>query len=141
MSAIAIQIADAVVAEINGHTFSQPFTAQRFYRPEFDRKEMATLHVSVLPSETTMASLGRNQVQQDYSVEIGVQKKAVEIADLDALMTLVEEIGDFFKCRRLAQYPSAIWLRMDNVPIYRPDHLETLKQFTSVLKITFRVVR
>jgi hypothetical protein len=56
-------------------------------------------------------------------------------------MALVEEIADFFRLRRLTSYPDAIWVRTDNVPVYAPEHLEEFRQFTSVLTLTFRVVR
>jgi hypothetical protein len=53
----------------------------------------------------------------------------------------VEEIGLFLRDRRLAACPAAVWLRTENVPIYAPEHLDELRQFTSVLTLTFRVVR
>jgi hypothetical protein len=32
-------------------------------------------------------------------------------------------------------------VRTENVPVYAPEHLEEYRQFTSVLTLTFRVVR
>lgn len=140
MAAVILQIADAVKAELNGHTFSQAFTSERYFRPVFDLPDMAQLHVSVVPTEIITSSLGRSVVQQDYAVEVAVQK-VVEEADLDGLMSLVEEIADFFRNRRLAQYPGAVWVRTDNAPLFRPEQWDSMKLFTSVLKITFRGVR
>ncbi len=34
-----------------------------------------------------------------------------------------------------------IWVKADNAPIYSSEHLSELRQFTSVLTLTFRVVR
>ena len=136
-------IADAVVAELNGHEFSQTFTAQRFYRPVFDLAEMSALHVSVVPRGMTIERLDRSRNQHDMQIDIAVQKKcqACDNAELDVLMALVEEIADFFRLRRLAPYPSAVWVRTENVPVYAPEHLEEYRQFTSILTLTFRVVR
>jgi len=136
-------IADAVVADLNGHTFSQSLTAVRYYRPVFDLGEMQTLHVSVVPKGVTIERADRSRNQYDFAIDVAVQKKfeSGDAAELDPLMSLVEEIADFFRLRRLASYPDAIWVRTDNVPVYAPEHLEEFRQFTSVLTLTFRAVR
>ena len=136
-------IADAVVAELNGRSFSQPLTAVRYYRPVFDLGEMKTLHVSVVPKGVTIERADRSRNQYDFAIDVAVQKKfqTGDNTELDALLALVEEIADFFRLRRLTSYPAAIWVRTDNVPVYAPEHLEEFRQFTSVLTLTFRVVR
>jgi hypothetical protein len=136
-------IADAVVTELNGHTFSQTLTAVRYYRPVFDLGEMKTLHVSVVPKGVTIERADRSHNQYDFAIDVAVQKKlsSGDATELDPLMSLVEEIADFFRLRRLASCSSAIWVRTDNVPVYAPEHLEEFRQFTSVLTLTFRVVR
>ena len=141
--ALIVDIAEAVVVELNAGQFSQAFTAQRLYRPQFDLAEMQDLHVTVVPKgiETSIAS--RSSVQCDVSVDVAVQKKLqTEDADeIDPLMNLVEEIADFFRGRKLSQYPRASWIATANEPVYSPGHLEELRQFTSVLTVTFRVMR
>ena len=136
-------IADAVVAELNGHTFSQSLVAVRYYRPVFDLGEMRTLHVSVVPKGVTIERADRSRNQYDFAIDVAVQKKFEkgDAAELDPLMALVEEVADFFRLRRLAAYPDAVWVRTDNVPVYAPEHLEEFRQFTSVLSLTFRVAR
>jgi len=136
-------IADAVALELSVHVFSQAFTARRYYRPVFDLGEMTTLHVSVVPKGVTIERADRHRNQYDFAIDVAVQQKfqTGDNAELDALMALVEEIADFFRLRRLAAYPDAVWVRTDNVPVYAPEHLEEYRQFTSVLTFTFRVVR
>ena len=139
----AIDIADAVVAELNGRTFSQPFTAQRAYLPVFDLKDMADLHVTVVPRGVEIVAAGRGQSQTDFTVDVAVQHKPADLANatLDGLMSLVNEIAGFFFGRRLSGDMSrAVWVKTANVPIYLPKHLEELRQFTSVLSLTFRVI-
>ena len=136
-------IADAVVTELNGHTFSQTLAAVRYYRPVFDLGEMSVLHVSVVPKGVTTTRADRSGCQEDFAIDIAVQQKldSGDNAELDALMALVQEIADFFRLRRLVEYPDAMWIGTENVPVYAPDHLEEFRQFTSVLTLTYRVVR
>jgi hypothetical protein len=141
--AVAIDIADAVVAELNAGSFSQPLTALRHYVPSFDLKEMTELHVSVVPKGLVIAGADRSRNAHDVQIDLGVQKKFTtgDAAEIDPLMTLVEEIADFFRLRPLASYPNAHWIKTENKPIYSQEHWEELRQFTSVLTFTFRVVR
>lgn len=139
-------IADAVVTELNGApagTFAQAFTAVRHYRPQFDLAELKTLRVSVVPKGIGITGLMRNANQHDVSIDVAVQKKvtAGDGAELDGLMLLSEQIADFFRLRRLSALPEALWTKTDNVPVYSPEHLEQKQVFTSVLTLTFRVVR
>ena len=66
---------------------------------------------------------------------------AAQAAELDGLMGLVEEIADFLRGRRLAGAQDASWVRTANAPVYSAEHLGELRQFTSVLTLTFRVLR
>ncbi|MCG3178314.1 MAG: hypothetical protein BIFFINMI_00640 [Phycisphaerae bacterium] len=140
---VVIQIADAVVAELNAGGFSQAFVAQRAYAPVFDLGEMADLHVTVVPRAASAERLDRASRQFDYSIDVAVQKKLADggNVEIDALMFLVEQIADHFNGRRPAQLNSAVCLRVENDPIYSPEHMRELRQFTSVLTLVFRTVR
>ena len=137
-----INIADALVAALNAHTFTEPFTAARTYRPDFDLKDMNDLHVTVVPQGIEMSTLGRNVVQDDVQIDMAVQKRLSapenEEAELDALMALVREVADFI--RATGQFDGGVWTNTENVPIYSQEHLAELRQFTSVLTLTFRVI-
>lgn len=141
-----IDIADAVVAALNeagGHAFSQPFTAQRCYVPTFDLKEMKDLHVTVVPRSLEMVTAGRSLLQNDVQIDLAVQKKLPtdttgDSAAIDALMGLVQEIAEFI--RSTGRFGEAVWMKTENKPIYSPEHLEQLRQFTSVLTVTYRAM-
>ena len=141
-----IDIADAVVTELNAAVeakkFSQPFQAARHYKPVFDLAEMKDLHVTVVPRGVEMSTAGRGLSQRDVQIDIGVQKKLAtgELAEIDPLMGLVEEIGEYFREHRLSAMPNALWVRTENSPIFAPEHLDQLRQFTSVVTLTFRVI-
>jgi len=137
MSSI-IAIADAVVTELNAHNFSQPLTAVRHYVPTFDLKDMQDLHVSVVPRGVEISTAGRGIVQRGIQVDIGVQKKIAGDAEIDGMMSLVDEIAEFFRAKR--RFGSALWVKTANFPIYSPEHLHELRQFTSVLTVTLRTV-
>ena len=141
--AVITDIADAIVAELNAATFSQPVTAARHYLPQFELKEMQSLHVTVVPKAVVLASSDRSRGQGDYSVDVAVQKKfeTETNPELDPLMNLVEEIADHFRGRRLASYPNAAWLKTEQNVLYAPEHIDELRQFTSVLTFTYRVLR
>ena len=142
MPANIVAIADAVTAELNGNSFSQPLTAQRLYLPVFDFPSMSELKVTVVPKGITTSSLDRSRDSFDYQIDIAIQKKTPnEIEFIDSLMLLVEEIGDHFRSNPLASYPGARCTGVENTPVYAPDHLLELRQFTSVLTLTFRLWR
>ncbi|GMV98589.1 MAG: hypothetical protein AMXMBFR83_29380 [Phycisphaerae bacterium] len=138
--ALIADIAEAVVTALNGHTFSQPFTAQRAYRPVFDLKEMTDLHVTVVPKGVELTTAGRGLAQSDVQIDIGVQKKlaASDNAEIDPLLGLVQEIAEFV--RATARFADAAWVKTENTPIYSQEHLGELRQFTSVLTLTLRVM-
>ncbi len=90
--AVIIDIADSVVAQINGATLSQPVVAARFYQPRFGVEEMQALHVSVVPRSITNKTLDRTHDTFDYMIDVAVQKRTDgSLGSLDALMNLVEE--------------------------------------------------
>jgi hypothetical protein len=153
---LIIDIADAVVSELNtaagGGGFSQTFTAQRQYVPIFDLAELKDRHVTVVPRGAAIQSSGRDRNQHDVQIDVAVQKKQVpgppgEVgtpetnAQFDPLMKLVEEIADFFRLRRLASPANTIWIKTEHSTLYSPEHVEQHRQFTSVITLTFRVIR
>ena len=141
--AIITDIADAIVAELNGATFSQPVTAVRSYLPQYDLTEMQNLHVTVVPKGVALGSADRSRGQGDYAIDVAVQRKfaAGDNADLDGLTNLVEEIINHFRGRRLDSYPDAAWLKTEQTVLYAPEHMAELRQFTSVVTFTYRVLR
>lgn len=141
--AVITDIADAIVAELNAATLSQPVTAERHYLPRFDLPEMQLLHVTVVPKGVVLASGDRSRGQGDYSIDVAVQRKFTtgDNAELDALTNLTEEIANHFRGRRLASYPDAAWLKTEQTVLYAQEHLAELRQFTSVLTFTYRVLR
>ena len=133
-----IELADAIVTQLNAHTFSRPFVAERGYLPTFDLPEMGTLKVTVVPKEDDGRLDTRSSSVHEYAVDIGIQQKpdTIDNATLDPLMRLTQEIADFFL---FGQRPGGTTLITPSVRIlYLQEHLAKLGQFTSVLTLTFR---
>jgi len=146
--AVIIDIADAVTAELNAHAaelIEGGFNAVRHYRPVHDLREMNVLRVTVVPRGVSITPIMRGKNQHDVQIDVAVQKK-VDDADhavMDELMGLVERIGDVFDPRNgpLASLPQANWISAVNKPIYSMEHLDQFRAFTSVLTLTYRVMR
>lgn len=143
--ALITDIADEIVSSLNTHTFRQAFTAERAYAPSFELKDMQTLHVTVVPASAALTLTARGPLTQtDMEIFVGVQKRLssdveMDIAQLDSLMGLVEEISDFIKGKKV--FEEAVWIGTDNDPIYSPEHIKQMRQFTSVLTFTYRIIQ
>jgi hypothetical protein len=137
------QVADAVVADLNAASFSQPFTATRAYVARFELPDLKTLTVTVVPSSASVTAAARGPAQQDVAIDVAVQQKLADEqnATLDPLLVLAEEIAEHFRGRRLSTFPDAVWSRTEFTALYAPEHLEQLRTFTSVVTLTFRIIR
>lgn len=139
---LILQVADAVVAELNATTFSQPLSVSRSYLPRVELTDLKILRVTVVPSSVTVAAASRSQTQRDVAIDVAVQKKLgqEQNASLDPLLALAEEIAEHFRAKRLDSFPGALCVKTEFKPIYAPEHIEQLRTFTSVLTLTFRVI-
>jgi len=140
---VLIAIADAVVDALNAATLSQPLAAERHYQPVFDLPEMDELHVSVVPKGVKVLASSRNQNQHDYAIDIGVQKRIADDAETDAMVLLTEQIADHFRLGRVQVdgVGSVPLLTVATDPVFAPEHLTEKRVFTSVVTLTFRVLR
>ena len=141
-----LQIADAVVFALNGHSFSQALTAQRKALPILKREDASTLQVTVVPSTFRCEMADRARATTYYGVDVGVQKAvaAEDLAAFDALFGLLQEIHELFRMKRLEALPVAVWDSTETIKGaetgFAPEHLEKLRTFTGVLRMTFRVI-
>ena len=136
-----IQIADALVVKLTGGTFSQPFTPVRMVFPNFDIKELVTLKVTVVPRSVESSILTRVSDQDDFVIDIGVQKKLTEAFESEtvALIALVTEIKTFLRLGNLSIGSAfARWLTTKIDPIYSREHIAGDNVFTSIISVTYR---
>lgn len=135
-----VQLAQAVTDALNAHEFSVEFTAERMALPVFTLEEMEALHVTVVPREIASSILDRARDEDEVKVDVAVQKKVASAAttEVDPLQALVQEIADFLNRKAMGD---ATWKKTENKPVYAPEHLWEKQQFTSVLTVTYRLVR
>jgi hypothetical protein len=135
------ELADAVVAALNTAPFSLPFTAERAVLPIATLGEMARLHVTVVAAGRTVAPSSRASLQVDHRIDVAVQQRVAgdDPAACDPLSRLVEEIAEHLTWARL-EGPAAQtrWVKTEHAPLIAAEHLHELRQFTSLLAITYR---
>ncbi|GAB6166151.1 hypothetical protein JCM19992_21510 [Thermostilla marina] len=138
-----VTLADAVVSELNGKGWSLPFAARRLYRPRFEPADLKTLQVSVVPRALTIEAASRSDDGHECQIDVAVQQKldADSVDQIDLLMGLVDEIVRHFRLRRPAAMPEALCVKVQNDPVYAVEHLEELRTLTSIITLTFRVMK
>lgn len=151
MTETLLNIADAVVAELNTVVLpsstlpgvSELPGAERLYLPRFELPEMVDLHVSVVPKSIDIGQAARTVTRSDHQIDIAVQQRTdpQDLNEVDPLLQLMGMIEAHFRGsggRRLTSFPGAAWVGSRFEPIFAIEHLQTLRQFTSVLTLSFR---
>ena len=138
-----VDIADAVVGAIQAGSYGELVTVERTYRPAFELADLTQVHITVVPRSVSITTATRDSGYFDCAIDVGVQKKvnADQAEDIDALMTLVEQIADQLRMKRLDDAPAAAWVSIENEPAFASEHLDQQRVFTSVLTVTYRVRR
>ncbi len=141
MAAKIVDLAEAVVTELNAESFSQAFTATRHYVPKIDLKDAASLSVLVAPSGFSTSIASRANDDEEYTIDIGVLKRLTVDGntELDPLMLLVEEIKNHFRRKTIAS-PAAVCTEITNDPIFDIESLDQKRQFASVLNLKFSAI-
>lgn len=142
MAATLVQIADAVAVTLNAATFGQPLAAVRSYQPEYGPADVGALKVSVVPEAVDAERKTRSTFEEDHRVSILFQHRTdMTDADLDALMELVEEVGDHLKATPLAGLAGVQCVGVSNAPVYALDRLAEFREFCSLLVATYKTWR
>lgn len=138
---VLVQLADAIADSLNAGSFSQAFTAERLYQPVFDLPDLAGLRVSVVPRSVEITSTTRAKSFFDCTVDIGLQLKIDDDIGIDDLLTLAQEIIDALRGVRPPTMSEAIPLSISHDPVVASEHLEQQRVVTSVISLTYRVMR
>lgn len=136
--AIIVDIAEEIKEDLNVTTFADPFEATRAYVPQFELEEMEDLHVTVVPKVVEDVIEARNKQRREYEIDIAVQLRLIDeaIGTIDKRMELVEEITNHLRNRTFLD-GAAQWVKTRNEPIYDPEHINELSQFTSIITLTY----
>jgi hypothetical protein len=150
--AVDVQVADAVVAALGSGSFCLGFEAVRDYVPVHELDDLSTLKVTVVPAGLALNQISRApQHLHDYVVDLGIQQRIGQgamtrleiLAACDPLRRFVQDVLDLFRGRplELADGSRATCIAAANNPIFAPKHLDEKRVFTSVLSLTYRLVR
>mgnify|MGYP000070742956 CR=1 FL=1 len=140
---VIIEVAEAVKTEIESQEYSQNVAVRRAYKPVYELADRETIQVTVIPAGVEISRVARGGDQYDVHIEVGIQKKFTngDNDELDPLMTLVEEITDLFRRKRFFGSPVGVSMGVDNPHVFAPEHIDKKRMFTSVLSLTFRLIR
>lgn len=126
-----LNIANAVAAELSD------YHAEVLYFPEYELRDLDEMRIVVVPLSTEYKTVSRTAHEELPKVQVGVLKRCGEDG-LDAMLQFVEELGLGFLNRKLA---GATCVCVAYNPIYSPEHLRERGQFTSVIELTFKLVK
>lgn len=155
MSAVVLQIADAVTAAINaaqteGSFAPQVFTAARYYLPVYDlRKDLASLKVSVVPKALSLTSVSRSSDDFMYQIDVGIHKRYARDAitndqinaECDPLLFLMEQVIDLFRGKALAAVSGVQCMGIENPAIFIPQDIDEDRVLTTFATLSFKLVR
>lgn len=162
-SAVLVQVANAARQQLAAApplTFSQAFTPERSYADwDLPLEQLDQLLCDVVPVNNPKSELEeRGAIQYLAQVDVVLRRKfqaahqdagtgRVAIAQVDALVKVVEELHEFFCGERMDSFSveeanrTATWESTEILAAYRKDHLRQNRQFTGIVRLTFRVVK
>lgn len=123
-----ITIAEAVVKHL------ADYDAELQFAPEFELSELDTGRCVVVPTSFEQTNVSRNQVTDQFRVEVGIMRRGKEL-DVAALLKKMKEL-----CRRFTRFNvgNAVCFKVENAPLYDAELLRQRNQFTSVLTLHFK---
>ena len=140
---LAIDIADAIVSELEAHTFSETLVVSCRVLPEFELAELKALSVTVVPKSVDIANITRQSSSFTVAIDIGIQQKIGKDTDTEVarLSGMVTEIVAFMNRRKLTNQPAAVFVSIANEPVYAPEHLSEKRLFTSIVTLHYKVIQ
>ena len=152
-TAVSVGVAQAVAAALAAADLSQDFTPERSYANwelELENADCLRVDVVAVIDKQTCVLFTRGKKRYTIPVDIAVRKRfapneqddetgRIDIAELDALCLLTEEIHGLFMKESLDGFDSAVWDRTEISVSPVTDHLKKFRQFTSIVRIPFVV--
>lgn len=131
MTAPILEVADAVVGELNAQTFTLPFTATRVYIPEEDLTQYDQLAVNVIAENAAESTIAIKK----FKINVLVQQKIdpLDLAQVDPLVNLVDEIATFLQGLRPSGAPGSALVLSNPDPLYDHDQLNENRLFKSIV--------
>lgn len=156
MTAIIIDVADAIAAELNDHDFGHDYTAERSYGDwDMELSDLEHVHVDVVPAEAKIEQDDRGETLHTVSIDVGIRKRfgptthmsdtgRVDKAEVNALVSLLQTFAEYLSpvgalAGRLPDVPEAAWDSVQVRALFIKDHLRELRQYTGIIRVTYQV--
>jgi len=134
VSSSAVVVADAIVGELNTHSFAMPFTAERKWAPARRREEIPGLSVFVIPGVVKLTPQGRRQIAQEITIAVMVQS----VTQFDECAALLEEITHYLFQKRLVGAAAATYVE-SKMDLVVHEQIRDLGVYTGALSLVYRV--
>lgn len=156
MSAVVVEVAEAVKEQLNGHDFGIPLEAVRVHaRRRLKADKLTELRVDVVPVMWTNGLASRGSGDTDAIVDVFIRKKMTETEqdhegqvaneEIDTLVELAEDIADLFRPEQpnrdggLTDYDQASWKETKVMSGYVTDKFAQTRIFMAQIRLTFNV--
>lgn len=158
--AVEVSVAKAVVGQLAAAKLSREIAPVRSWadwvRPleDDDKCKEDVLYVDVVPVATALEveASSREKLMYTCPIDIAVRRKfgakwqepdtgRINVRELDAMMFLVQEIHELFTLARMQEFEAASWQETKRLVAPLKSHLRDMRQFTGIVRVTFRVDR
>jgi hypothetical protein len=158
MSAVLVEVADAITEQLNAAGLTPEFEAERSWA-DWDEKleDSDELHVDVVGIAADVEIEDRTTLKYTCTVHIGVRKRfkvpdqdqstgRIDKAEVDALVLLVQQIGELFAAPsasggRLTEFDVAVWEEFKPGMWFNRKLLRENRQFTGIVRVIHTVDR
>ena len=136
-----IDLADQVALSLNSENYNLSFTAIRTLFPFYELKDLATLHVTVVPKSINIESASRSSNEYDNQIDVAIQK-AIKSPDDKEVNSLMDIATDIAKCFRGKVFHNlgTVCFKQTIDPLYSVEHIQPPSVFTSVVTLNFKII-
>lgn len=155
-----VAVAKKLTAYIASQEFASEAEVQRSYAEwdldlsnaeSLELSDPKHLHITIATHTTEQenALSARGKMQFDVPVDIAVRKRLtvteqeaatgrMQLEEIDNLMKVTEQLHSAVTAKRLPEFDGAVWTSTRVVVAPWRTHLRELRQFTGIVRVTFR---
>lgn len=157
---VEVSVAKGVVAQLAAATLSRKIDPVRSWADWVqpletdDTCKEDVLYVDVVPVATALEVEpgARGKIKYTCPIDIAVRRKfgpewqdnetlRINVREIDAMMFLVQEIHEAFTLARMTSFEAGTWVGTKRLVAPLKAHLRDKRQFTGIVRVTFRVDR
>ncbi len=138
MEAKSVQVTAAIARHLNEGSFVLNVTATASLVPQFDREDMSSLRVTIVPSAVSTERLTRDSAGDVFTIDVAIQKSTSGDKETRLLLLLSEQIKESIERFESSKF---VWLATKTNVLFSFEHLQDLDQFTNVTSYDFQYMR